>query len=92
MYKMEFYFVGKNKIMTFLGKQMISQITMLKEMKPARFRRQTIICILSIIKHRIKKNPSKRQTQKKKGYGGRIKKSIKESDFDKSMFCRDMKM
>lgn len=31
MYKMEFYFVGKNKIMTFLGKQMISWIIMLKK-------------------------------------------------------------
>lgn len=66
MYKMEFYFVGKNKIMTFLGKQMISWIIMLKEMKPARFRRKTIICTLSIIKHRIKKNPSRRQTLRKR--------------------------
>lgn len=56
MYKMEFYFVGKNKTMTFLGKQMISWIIMLKEMKPARFRKTTIICILSIIKYRIKKS------------------------------------
>lgn len=55
MYKMEFYFVGKNKIMTFLGKQMISWIIMLKEMKSARFRKTIIICILSIIKYRIKK-------------------------------------
>lgn len=83
MYKMEFYFVGKNKIMTFLGKQMISWIIMLKEMKPARFRRKTIICTLSIIKHRIKKKSKQKiDSEKKKGYGGRIRKSIKESDFD----------